>query len=148
MKADGRNQRGFALLEVLVAFAIAAAALAVLAQAGGTGLTSVKASGSYEEAVSRARSHLAAIGRDVSLGEGSYEGDDGGGFRWHIHVAPLATAVPPPLPAGQPAAAPAGEPPSLPAVLYSVDVTISWRDGGGGREVTLRTARVTARRAS
>jgi len=55
-----RAERGFTLLEVLIAFAIAALALALLFRAASDGMLSVRTAGRYEEAVVRARSHLAA----------------------------------------------------------------------------------------
>jgi len=53
-------QGGFTLLEVLIAFAIVAIALAALIKGAGFGFNAVGQSARYEEALSRARSHLAA----------------------------------------------------------------------------------------
>jgi general secretion pathway protein I len=131
-----RDERGFTLLEVIVALVIAAMALGVLFRVGGEGMTSVRAADSYDEAVSRARSHLAALGRDPSLLEGDSAGDDGGGYAWHLHVAPIAAAQ---LEAGQP------QPGAPQHILYAVEVTISWRDQMRPREVTLRTERFRKR---
>ena len=55
---------GFTLLEVVVALAIAALALVGLFQAGSGGLFAVDTAARAEEAVQRAQSHLAAVGRD------------------------------------------------------------------------------------
>ena len=130
-----RAERGFTLLEVLIAFAIAALALALLFRAASTGLLSVRTAGRYEEAVARARSHLAAIGRDAAPIAGTSDGDDGGGYRWHLQITPLA--------AGQAAVAsalPNAGPP--PPTLYAVTVAISWHESGKDREVTLHTERM------
>ena len=92
-----RREGGFTLLEVLVAFAIAAAALTALTQGALGGLHSVRVSGHVQEATSRARSRLATLGRGVPLAPGEQEGDDGGGFRWRQRVAPAGD----PLPGGE-----------------------------------------------
>lgn len=124
-----RQDRGFTLLEVLVAFIIAALALAALTQGAASGLRSVRVSGHVQEAVSRARSRLAAIGHGVPLQPGDQEGDDGGGFRWRLRVAPAATTE-------------RSERNEPRPVLYDVAMTIEWRMDGGVRQVALSTQRL------
>src|SRR5271163_1531640 len=82
---------GFTLLEVVVALVIASLALIGLFQAGSGGLFAVDTAARAEEAVQRAQSHLAAVGRDASLLEGETTGDDGGGYRWTLRVSPLTS---------------------------------------------------------
>jgi len=134
MRTDpARSDRGFTLLEVLIAFTIAALALGLLFRAASSGLLSVETAGRYEEAVSRARSHMAEIGRDASPVAGESEGDDGGGYHWHLRVTPEAR--------GQTASnGPIAGPP--PPVLYAVMVAISWHDAGKTREFVLRSERM------
>src|SRR5436305_8251596 len=81
--------RGFTLLEVVVALAIAGLALVGMFRAGSGGLFAVDTAARAEEAVQRAQSHLAAVGHDAALVEGEFTGDDGGGFRWTLRVRPL-----------------------------------------------------------
>ena len=120
---------GFALLEVLVAFVIAALALGGLAEAALGGLRATAAAGRYEDALARARSHLAAIGHGGPLMPGTQEGSDGGGFAWQSRVTLLAT-----VPVGT------ADTPDAPRLgLYAVGVEISW---GHGRQVTLRSERL------
>ena len=126
------RQRGFALLEVLVAFAIAAMALALLYEAASTGGAAAESAGYYEEAVSRAKSHMAALGRDTPVVEGEREGDDGGPFQWRIAITPAATAEP------NSTAPPTTER----LVLYNVEVGISWTVSGRKREVVLHSQRL------
>jgi general secretion pathway protein I len=124
-----RRDDGFTLLEVLVALAIAALALGVLFRAGGGGLLSLNTAGRYEEAVSRAKSHLAALGSDVGFMEGNFDGDDGDGYRWRLHIAPVATSR-----------STSSDVASV--TLYAIQVTISWTEGGMDREVELRSERL------
>jgi general secretion pathway protein I len=133
-------ERGFTLLEVVVALVIAAAALGIMFRVAGEGLTSVRAADGYQDAVSRAKSHLAAVGRDAALLEGESEGDDGGGYAWHLRIAPLAAAG-----ADKGPQLVGGEQAARQLVLYTVEVTVSWRDQTRQREVTLRTERLAQR---
>ena len=81
----------------MVALAIAGLALVGLFQAGSGGLFAVDTAARAEEAVQRAQSHLAAVGRNAALIDGEFTGDDGGGFRWRLSVQPMnARQVPGP----------------------------------------------------
>jgi general secretion pathway protein I len=124
--------RGFTLLEVVVALAIAALALVGLFRAGSGGLFAVDTAARAEEAVQRAQSHLAAVGRDAALVEGEFTGDDGAGYRWTLRVRPMA--------ARQSLAQDGIS--SATTTLFNVEVAISWPARGGERSVKLRTLRV------
>ena len=125
------REHGFTLLEVVIAFVIAAIALGVMFKVAVGSLQASRVSARYEEAVVRARSHLAMATHGGSLMPGEWSGDDGGGYQWHIHITPLArTAVT------------SGGSPSTPLALYAVSVWISWTDGGATREVRLDTEQI------
>ncbi|HEX4172408.1 MAG TPA: prepilin-type N-terminal cleavage/methylation domain-containing protein [Acetobacteraceae bacterium] len=129
------TQRGFTLLEVLIALVIAGLALGVLYNAGLTGLLATQAASQNEQAIARARSHLTLATHASPLVAGDWQGDDGGGFAWHLRVTPIAsTTVRPAY-----AATPRGSS-SFPLTLYSVTVWISWV--GNRREVRLDTEQI------
>ena len=79
------DQRGFALLEVLIAFAIAAIALVVLYRGGSEGIQNARQAARVNEAVSRARSRLAVACHGQPLVPEVRSGDDGGvGTIWSL----------------------------------------------------------------
>jgi general secretion pathway protein I len=121
VRADRGGEAGFTLLEALIAFAIAALALAALLQGALTGLRATQTATRTEEALARARSRLAAL-EAAPLAPADQRGDDGGGFAWRLRVAPEAT--------------------SGGLTLYAVSVAVAWRDGGTRREVRLETQRL------
>jgi general secretion pathway protein I len=129
--------KGFTLLEVLVALIIAGMASVALFQAVGTGLHETQAALMYDQAVVRAKSRLEAATHGTQLVAGDWRGDDGGSFRWRLHVTPIATAIVRPTGVFSPSAAT-----SRAVVLYAVTVWVGWNDGGSERQVRLDTERV------
>ncbi len=121
------NVRGFTLLEVMVAFAIAALALTVLTQAASHGTLATSASVHMQEAISRAQSRLAAATLAPHPGEQS--GDDGGGFTWRTDVQTVATGA-------------LRDHEAVRSTLYHISVEIFWRLDGGQRQVRLDTMRL------
>ncbi len=119
-----RRAAGFTLLETLVAFAIAAVALALLARAAIDGVRSAHVSARYSEALVRARSHLAGV--PMPPVPGDFQGDEGDGFHWHLRVAsgPRATTRQ-----------------NVSVALYDITISMSWEDGDRKRVVALTTRR-------
>ena len=132
MSADLRRGGGFGLLEVVVALAIAGLALVGMFQAGSTGLVTADIAARAEEAVERAQSHLAAVGRDAALSAGQFTDDDGGGYRWRLSVRPVESRQMPGSDAGS----------TTSITLYAVEVEISWRNASHQRSVVLKTLRL------
>ena len=130
------GQRGFTLLEVLIAFIIAALALGAMFDASLGGLRASEAASRYQEGLSLARSHLASVSAAPMSGR-ELAGDDGRGFRWSMRIRAVGTVT---LPRGP------DEDPSQGAqaqtTLYSVSVTETWKGDGGERQVRLETARL------
>jgi general secretion pathway protein I len=131
--ADRAARRsGFTLLEVVVGLVIAGLALVGLFRAATGGLFAVDTAARAEEAVQRAQSRLAAVGRNAALTQGEFTGDDGSGYRWTLRVRPVATRQTP----GQDGIS------STTATLFDVEVAIAWPARAGERSVTLRTLRL------
>jgi general secretion pathway protein I len=129
--AGGRSgERGFTLLEVMVATAIAGLALVGLFKAGSAGVFASDVAARVEQAVERAQSHMAAFGREGAVTASEMEDDDGGGYHWHLRAVPLASEQ----------LARSGNAPSI--SLFDVQVMISWRASGRNRSVVLTTRRI------
>lgn len=116
------REAGFTLLEVLVAAAIAALALAVLFQGAMGGIRTARVADHLQEAVSRARSRLTVLEHGAMPLPGEQSGEDGGGFSWRSRVTQVGfgTGV----------------------ALYDLAVWESWTLDGGTREVVLHGRRV------
>ncbi len=122
--------KGFTLIEVLVAFAIAALGLAALMQIFGTGLQSARISEGYARATMLAESRLASVGVEEPLVAGESSGDFGDGFRWRLIVSPLGD-----------------DETNAVVVPFRVRVTVSWgAEDKTPRRVTLDSLRLAARR--
>ena len=149
---SGSGQRGFTLLEVLLAFALLAGAAVLLLSMLSTGLRDVADAERHGEAALHARSLIDNAGRMERLRPGRSGGElDGGRYRWTLSGTRVPDPVPSTLPArlgadGRPVAAPgpddggiidAGEP-----VLFRLDLEIAW--GAGGPRQTLRTSTLRA----
>ena len=127
-----RRAGGFTLLETLVALVVLGFLVIGLTHGVSTGLVTADIAARAEEAVERAQSHLAAVGRDAALSAGQFTDDDGGGYRWRLSVRPVATRRMPGPDAGS----------TTSITLYAVEVEISWRNASHQRSVVLKTLRL------
>lgn len=126
MPRRAEGQRGFTLLEVLVAFLIGSLATAALIEGVSRGVASARIAAETQEATSRARSRLALLELEA-LQPLQQSGEEAGGFRWQARVEPVAAA------GGQ--------------ALYEIRVVVAWPDGRRGmRQVQLVTRRLGAAR--
>lgn len=132
----GRRLGGFTLLEVLIAFAIAAITLAVVIEGSISALSATHVARETQDAIVRARSRLAAM-EGGALVPGERSGDDGGGFRWHSRVAELSSATD----SRTAASLPRGTASPL-ETLYAVSISVSWRSAGRERTVQLDSTRL------
>ncbi len=120
------NQRGFSLLEILVAFSILALVLTLALRLFSTSLRSAGQSADVSRALLHARSRLAAVSA-LPLRPGHDSGTFADGDHWQTDVRrwqdPAPDAVPSPLP------------------IYRIRVDVSWNDGRT-HHLSLSTLRV------
>jgi general secretion pathway protein I len=84
--AEASDQAGFTLLELLVAFAILAVAMAATLQAFGSGLDAARRTDGASEALAAARSQLDRVGTELPIEPGRYSGGEERGTRWSILI--------------------------------------------------------------
>ncbi len=137
-----RTDRGFTLLEVLIAFVIAALAMGALFSGTVSGLDATAVAAKYDEAISLAKSHMAAIGRGAAIATQETSGADGEGFTWHLRIKEASSRQ---LVLSDQDRANDIKPSR--AVLYDIVVTESWKAGGRTRQVSLATRRFDVRAA-
>lgn len=89
---QARAQQGFTILEVLVAFLLAAMLLAVILSGFSTGLSGLSRTGKTAQAALIAQSRLAEVGLVMPLAESEYGGqaeDNQVAYRWQVRVVPF-----------------------------------------------------------
>ncbi len=133
---------GFTLLEVLVAFVIAALAMGALFGGTVSGLDATSVAARYDEAISLARSHLASIGHGAAVAVQETSGAEGEGFTWHLRVREAGSRQ-----LGLSDQDRANDLKPSRAVLYDIVVTESWKAGGRQRQVSLATRRFDVKAA-
>lgn len=131
---QARAQRGFTMLEVLVAFLLAAMLLAVILSGFSTGLSSLSRTGKMAQAALIAQSRLAELGIVEPLEEGEYSGiseDSQVPYRWQVRVQPFDWGY-------------AAELRERGLEMYKIEVDVFWPAALGEQQyqlATLRTAR-------
>ena len=87
---DRSGDRGFALLEAIVAMAIASLALTAIYRTIGNGLRAASRVQTLQAAVVVARSHINSLGGDGTLLSGPSSGGYENGIRWYLDVTDLS----------------------------------------------------------
>lgn len=125
------QQRGFTILEVLVAFLVAALLLAVILSGFSTGLSSLARADRMSQAALVAQSRIAELGVVEPLEEGELSGrdDQHGDYRWQVSVQPFNWDY-------ADAMAQQG------STLYKVDVEVFWLAGAKERSFLLTTLKL------
>jgi general secretion pathway protein I len=132
------RQRGFSLLEVLVAFSILALSLGVLMQIFSGALRNTDITHGQAQAVTLAQSLLATAGVEGTLVEGEVAGSLDNEMRWLMRISPFLSGTIP----GESSATLGGPP----LDLFEVTVQVAWGDTSvPDRTVTLTTLRLQPR---
>jgi general secretion pathway protein I len=134
-----RAQRGFTLLEVVVAFVLLALTLVTAFQIFSAGLARASELGEYSRALVVAQSRIAVAGVEEKIegpSEKSGESEDRK-YRWTLSIQPYEEA-PEPGPGGS---APQPQPQSSLA-MYKVEAVVAW-EGGDGRARNLKLSTLT-----
>lgn len=135
-------ESGFTLLEVMVAFVIAALAIALLYNGATGGLNATATATKSEEALALARSHMAAIGKGEAIAPQETSGVDGDGYSWHLRIRPIGQRQ---MTLSDSDTANDTKPTN--AVLYDVQVRESWEVAGRTHDISLETRRFDMRTA-
>lgn len=110
-RATALRQRGFSLLEMLVAFSIMAISLGLLYRVAGGSLRSVSDVSQHQQATWLAESLLAS--RQVVRADGWNESGESGGYNWQVRSSPYPTGL--------------SGPKAIP--LHEIQIDISWPMG-------------------
>lgn len=128
---QAETQRGFTILEVLVAFLLAALLLAVILSGFSTGLSGLARTGKTAQAALIAQSRLAELGVLESLTAGEYSGtteDSQVAYRWQVRVRPFEWGY-------------AAELREQGLEMYKVEVDVFWPATLGEHQYQLATLR-------
>jgi general secretion pathway protein I len=131
-RAASKSQRGFSLLEVLVAFAILALSLGVLLQIFQRAMNTTAVSETYSRAVALAEAKLNSVGADIPLEEGVHSGDPEDGLDWIVNIEPYQFE--------DETLAWTSENDTVQP--YRITAVASWPSISGSRRVVLRTIRL------
>jgi general secretion pathway protein I len=135
VKRRNSRQRGYSLIEVLVAFVILASTLAVLFRVFSAGLRNIDTASDYSQAVVIAESRLAAPGVAEPLVPGIQQGTVADRFAWSRRIRPFDDSQRQGM--------------SRPTIAaYRIDVAVQWHSYGDDRSVELSTIRLDNREPS
>ena len=123
-----KSDRGFTLIEVVVALAILGVGLIVIIELFSGGLRLGRTSGEYTQAMGYARLKMEDIALSPQLAEGIEEGEFDKIFRWQLEVKKVEI-----LPSEGAVDI------TLPIELYRIKMNVLWKSGAKERSAVIET---------
>lgn len=128
-----KRQRGFTLLEVIIAFGVFALALTLLLGTLSGSARQVRDAADAGRAALYARSMMSEVGVGEPLAPGRSEGEfDDGRYRWTVEVAPYVDTTRPPAVLQDVGA----------AQLVRLRMIVAWGDGGPRQRLQVDSLRL------
>ena len=121
-------EKGFTLIEVLVAVAILGVGLTIIIELFSGGLRLGRASEEYTKAVNYARMKMEEIAVKPTISEGSEEGEFDNTFRWQVEVKKVNLLPVENKPDFKP-----------PAQFFQVQINIFWKSGSKERSTLIES---------
>ena len=128
--AHSHRQRGFTLIEVVIAFALLAVGLGAALQIAVGSLRQARNAEQFTEAALYAQSLLDTVGVGERLEEGGDSGRFGERYAWQLDVTPYEVPGDVPL-----------DPALAPVQLYRLDLVVRWERGRHQHEAQFSTLR-------
>jgi len=129
---NSRGQRGYTLIEVIVAFAVLGVALMLLLGTLSNGTRQVRWAADSGRAALHAQSLLDGIGIDVPVVPGRNTGEfEDGRYRWTLEIAPFVDPELPPA-----IADPSGR------QLFEIALSVDWGERGPRERLQVQTLRL------
>jgi len=126
-----RSEKGFTLLEIMVAIAILGIALTVILQQFSTGLRTVTVTRNYTTALIHAREKLEEFCLTKKLSEKEESGEFENGYRWRVVISPY-----------QEEKEEEGGTEFLFLSMFTITSMVSWEAGDKERKVELATVKI------
>lgn len=131
MSLKTNKQRGFSLLEILIAFSILALSLGILLKIFSAGVNTAGVAEDYNAAVQIAESLMAQTGQDSPLQVGEQTGVEHKKYHWRVSISPFQFTAENVNVA------------MINAELFKVTVTVNWADGhADDRQLELSTLKL------
>jgi general secretion pathway protein I len=131
MPAQVNKQKGFSLLEILIAFSILALSLGILLKIFSAGVNNAVVAEDYTAAIQIAENLMAVTGVETPLQTGQDSGLENEKYHWLVEVSPFAFN-PEKI-----------DTTTITALLFKVKVIVSWGDDNANdRQVELTTLKL------
>lgn len=129
-----KQQQGFSLLEILVAFSILSVSLGILLNIFSSGVKTAVVSEDYTVAVQIAESLMAKTGSEIALKDHQSSGVENEKYHWSLTISPFFLG------------ADTIDPKNSVAELYKVSASVVWGDDDSDdRQVQITTLKLAAK---